>query len=236
MDEARHDFLAGARLAGNQHGRVRRGDLRRLAQHVAPFGGLADDLQVRARRQAIDGSLHARVDPLRPLVVDLIDDFALLAPACSEAEVVRDPPRERHVRAIERQRLLRPERHAHQRLWRASRQSQDRAVADADQPLRRVRARGCAKRPGAQIIDDHVLAFGRHHVRHVGGRRTHDSSRARIEARHPQGIVRQHLAHDRGEPWQRGVNVIRDGELAEQFQRTVEICALEGPDGRQRFR
>ena len=71
MDEPRHDFLAGARLAGNQHGGVRRGDLRRLAQHLAPFSGLADDLQVRGRLQTVDASLHARVDALRALVIDL---------------------------------------------------------------------------------------------------------------------------------------------------------------------
>ena len=62
MDEPRHDFLAGARLAGDEHGRVRRGDLRRLAQHLAPFGGLADDLQVRGRPETVDASLDARVD------------------------------------------------------------------------------------------------------------------------------------------------------------------------------
>ena len=52
-------------------------------------------------------------------------------------------------------------------------------------------------------------------------------SPALIEARDAQRIVRQHLAHDRGEPWQRGVDVVRDGELAEQLQRAVEICALK---------
>ena len=51
------------------------------------------------------------------------------------------------------------------------------------------------------IIDDHVLALERQHVGHVGGRRVHDGSPGLIEARHAQGIVRQHLAHDRGEPW-----------------------------------
>ena len=50
---------------------------------------------------------------------------------------------------------------------------------------------------------------------------------ASIEARHAQGVVRQHLAHDRGEPWQCGVERVHDGELAEQFQRAVEICALK---------
>ena len=50
---------------------------------------------------------------------------------------------------------------------------------------------------------------------------------ASIEARHAQGIVRQHLAHDRGEPWQCGVESVRDGELAEQFERPVEVCVLK---------
>ena len=50
---------------------------------------------------------------------------------------------------------------------------------------------------------------------------------ASIEARHAQRIVWQHLAHDRGEPWQCGVESVHDGELAEQFQRPVEICALK---------
>ena len=121
MDEPRHDLLACARLAGNQHGGVRRGDLRRLVQHLAPFSGLAHDVQVRPRCHAIDGSLHGHVDPPRPLVVDLMDCFAPLAPVCSEAEVVRDPTRERHMRVIERHRPLRPERYAHKRLRRASR-------------------------------------------------------------------------------------------------------------------
>ena len=72
MDEPRHDFLAGARLAGHQHGRVRRGDLRRLAQHPAPFDGLADDPQ-RGRPPSTGRRLAARrVDPLRTGVVDLM--------------------------------------------------------------------------------------------------------------------------------------------------------------------
>ena len=49
-------------------------------------------------------------------------------------------------------------------------------------------------------------------------------SPALIEARHAQGIVRQHLAHDRGEPWQCGGDIIRDGELAEQFQRASKYA------------
>ena len=48
-----------------------------------------------------------------------------------------------------------------------------------------------------------------------------------IEPRYTQGIVRQHLADDRGEPRQRDVEIARDGKLAQQLQQTVEICALK---------
>ena len=37
------------------------------------------------------------------------------------------------------------------------------------------------------------------------------------------------LLHDGGEPWQRGVNVVRDREFAEQLQRAVDICTLKIP-------
>ena len=67
MDEPRHDFLASARLPGDEHGGVRRGDLRRLAQHLAPFDGSANDLQVCGRLQTIDPLLHAGVDAMRAI-------------------------------------------------------------------------------------------------------------------------------------------------------------------------
>ena len=92
MDEPRHDFLAGARRAGDQHGRVRRGDLRRLAQHAAPFDTLADDAQVGARRQLIDPSLRVRVGPLRTRVIGLVRRSSECPALCPESEVVRDPP------------------------------------------------------------------------------------------------------------------------------------------------
>ena len=72
MDEPRDDFLAGARLAGNEHGGVGRGDLRRLAQHPAPFDRLADDAQVGARRRMVEPSRHGGVDTLGTIVVDLV--------------------------------------------------------------------------------------------------------------------------------------------------------------------
>ena len=73
MDEPRHDFFAGAGLAGNEHGRVGRSDLCRLAQHRAPFGRLAHDTHVAPHGRLFDGSLHARVAPFHPVVVDLRD-------------------------------------------------------------------------------------------------------------------------------------------------------------------
>ena len=55
---------------------------------------------VRPRRHAFDGSLHGRVDPLPPVVVDLRDRLPAVPALCPEAEVVRDPTRERHVRGL----------------------------------------------------------------------------------------------------------------------------------------
>ena len=226
MDEACDDFLAGARLASNQHGRVGRGDLRRLAQHVTPFDGLADDPQVGGRLQTVDASLHAGVDPLRAILVHLRRDLGDLAATDSEAEVVRDPASERHVRAIERQRPLRPERNADHRLRRAGRHAESRTVAGADQPLRPVRG-GCAHGFAPQVVDDQFVAFGHRHVGHIAGRRVHDHLPSLIEARHAQRIVGQHLARDRRQPRQRGVEIDRHGELAQQFQRAVEICTTK---------
>ena len=236
MDEPRDDFLAGARLAGHQHRRVRRGDLRRLAQHLAPFDGLADDPQVGGRLQTVDASLHAGVDPLRTVVVHLRRDVADLAATDGEAEVVRDPASERHVCAIERQRPLRPERNAHHRLWRAGRHAESRTVAGADQPLRRVRGAVRPRVLAPQIVDDQSSRSDTV----MSGTSPVDafttSLPSLIEARHAQRIVRQHLARDRREPRQRGVEIDRHGELAQQFQRAVEICATEDPNGWQRCR
>jgi hypothetical protein len=70
-------------------------------------------------RETIDASLHARVDCLRAVVIGLVRRSSQFPALCPESEVVRDPPGERYVRAIERQRPLRPERHAHHRFRRA---------------------------------------------------------------------------------------------------------------------
>ena len=72
MDEPRDDFLAGARFAGNEHGGIGRGDLRRVAQHPAPFDRLADDAQVGARRRMVEHSRHGGVDTLGTIVVDVV--------------------------------------------------------------------------------------------------------------------------------------------------------------------
>ena len=72
MDEPRDDFLAGARFAGNEHGGIRRGDLRGVAQHPAPFNRLADDPQVGARRRMVESSRPGGVDSLHTIVVDVV--------------------------------------------------------------------------------------------------------------------------------------------------------------------
>ena len=55
MNEPGHDFLAGTRLAEQQDGGVRRGDLRRLLQHLLPRRRLADDPPMAAKRIDLRG-------------------------------------------------------------------------------------------------------------------------------------------------------------------------------------
>ena len=68
MHRPGHEFLAGARLAGNQDGGISRGDLRCVAQHPAPFDRLADDAQVSACRRMVENSRHDGVDTLGTIV------------------------------------------------------------------------------------------------------------------------------------------------------------------------
>ena len=117
MDEARHDLLAGPGLAGDQDGGVGGGDLRGLAQHLAPLRGLADDSQ--AGLHSLEAARHDRAHAVHALRLRRMDRSSEVSARCAEAEVVRDPARERHLRAIERQGPLRPERKADQRLRRA---------------------------------------------------------------------------------------------------------------------
>jgi hypothetical protein len=58
------DFLAGARLAAHEHGRVRLRDLGRLLQHVPPFCGLAHDADLSFRFELLGEHLHARFELL----------------------------------------------------------------------------------------------------------------------------------------------------------------------------
>ena len=140
--------------------------------------------------------------------------------------MVRDPSRQRHVRAIEGQRPLRPERDADQRV-RGRRSTPPGPSGSRRRPAAPSPAgRRCPCHAAPQIVDDQLVDVGRRHVWHVGGRRVHDASPPLIEARHPQGIVRQHLAHDRGEAWQGRVEIAGDRQLAEQFERAIEIGPL----------
>ena len=59
-------------VAGDQHRRISRGDLRRVAQYPAPFDRLADDAQVGARRRMVETSGYGGVDTLGTIVVDVV--------------------------------------------------------------------------------------------------------------------------------------------------------------------
>src|SRR6185295_10109133 len=73
MEKARDDFLARARLAEQQHGRLGRRDLRGLRQHLVPRRRLADDAAVAG--------------PFVELVAERAD--ARLEPRCARRRFVR---------------------------------------------------------------------------------------------------------------------------------------------------
>ncbi len=96
MDEPRDDFLAGAGLAGEQHGRVGRRDLRRLLQHVAPFRGFADDADLSPGFELLGEQLHPRFEPLGAglRLGGLSCRFDELLVRDRERDVIRDPARQ----------------------------------------------------------------------------------------------------------------------------------------------
>jgi hypothetical protein len=62
VNEPRDHFFAGARLAGQQHGRVGRRDLRCPLQHLAPLARLAGDVAVRVQLHGLGQHLDARFE------------------------------------------------------------------------------------------------------------------------------------------------------------------------------
>ena len=69
MNEPRDYFLAGSRLAEQQHSRFRGRNLRRLLEHLRPRVRLSDDPAVTSHRVELGGErLHSTLELSRPLL------------------------------------------------------------------------------------------------------------------------------------------------------------------------
>jgi hypothetical protein len=112
VNEAGDDFLPGARLAGEQHGRVRGGYLSGGLQDPLPlFRRTHDALVARARVELARERAHARFQSLRAGLCfgDLPSRVGQLLVRDRERHVVRDPPRDADIARIERTNTRGPE-------------------------------------------------------------------------------------------------------------------------------
>jgi hypothetical protein len=103
MDEARHHFLAGARLAEQQHRGFVGPDLRCLGEHLLPRRGFADHAVIAGPRVELVGQrLHPRLErgqPRRGLVGFLRHGAPALADELL-GQSVRDAPGHRHSGSV----------------------------------------------------------------------------------------------------------------------------------------
>jgi hypothetical protein len=111
MDEPGDDLLAGSRLTGHEHRRVRFRDLGRLLQHVAPFRGFAHDADLSFRFELPREHLHPGFEPLGGCLrlggLSFRVDELLVRHR--KRNVIRDPACQRQIALFEHSRPLRPE-------------------------------------------------------------------------------------------------------------------------------
>ena len=108
VNEARDDFLAGARFAGEQHGRFGLRDARRVRQHVLPLPRVADDAALAgARFELACQRGHLRFESRCRLARGGIAPrrFGEVLVRQRQREVIRDPAREVDVLVGESSRL-----------------------------------------------------------------------------------------------------------------------------------
>ena len=227
MDEPRDHFLACTRLAGNQDGRVRRGHLRRLAQHAAPFHGLADHSGVRAVAERVRGISHARVEFPRP-------GTAIRSRACrgrqlfvrhGDSDVVDDAASQREMGAVVRIGVLRPESQAEHQVARRGCSRQQRPVTTRRQLRRTAPA---AKVVGCQVSDDDVLGKRpleriRLQIIQAGSRRLDDELAVPTDEAHSQRVVREDPLGDLRQPRKDGAHVEHFRDRPQKIRRSRDI-------------
>jgi hypothetical protein len=108
VNEPGDDFLAGAGLAGQQHGGLGAGDARRLCQHVFPAPRPADHPAMAARRlQFARQRGDLGLEPCRHLTRLRVATRGFSKPLVRQRQrqMVRHPPPEIHIVIEERVRL-----------------------------------------------------------------------------------------------------------------------------------
>ena len=182
VDEPRHDFLAGARLAGQQHRGFGLRDARGLRQHVLPLLRVADDAPLAAARLELAGERgDLRLEPRRRLARLGIAARRLGQPLVRQRQrqVVGHAPREVDVVVAERVGL----RATGRRASRRRRLPSGIGTRSADRtPKRREHAAAHAvgRDLGVDVVDDVGVAMEQRPV--VAGQR---SSAPRTPGRRP---------------------------------------------------
>ena len=158
VQESRDDFLAGARLAEQQHRRVGRRDLRRLRQHLAPLRRLADDAAVAGPRVELVGQRpDARFELRGPRggFVGALGRFDLALARQHQRDAVGDAARDQHVAVLEGRRRLDEETRARRQTGRRGGPARAAPTEIPAAPTLVVRSV-----QGRQIVEDIVLPIG----------------------------------------------------------------------------
>ena len=230
MDEPRHDFLAGPRLAGHQHGGVRRGHLRRLAQHPAPFDRLADHPRVAAVAELVRETSHARVELPGPgaAVLGLARRGRQLFVGHGDSDVVDDAASQRQMAALVRVKVLRPESDAEHPIAGPRGGREQRPVPARREPRRSAHAANHRKVFGRQVADDAVLRERRlqrmrAHVMQVGGCRLDDELTVPADEANSQRVVRQDPVGDLRQAGEDGAHVEHFSDGPQKIRRSSDI-------------
>jgi hypothetical protein len=243
VDEVRDDLLAGARLAGDEDGRVGFRHSRRFGQHLAPCGRRTDNPPVHPAAHLVHERSRAAVDVISACALWIGGRPALRAPSMrqGEREMADDAVREREMAAIVRVRLLRPERDARAPIADLDGDAQQRPIAAGLDPLPDVPQ---ADHPEHLVgeIANHEFSFDRRagrlerHVAEVFVRRRLELDReVLVLGGHREGVMRKHPFHNLRYLCEHAADVRHVRNRVEQFVRPFEVRVQRSRVARERF-
>ena len=183
VDEARDDFLAGARLAGQQHRRFGLRDARRLREHVLPLLRLPDDAPLTGARLELAGQRgDLRLEPRGRLARLGVAARRLGQPLVRQRqrEVVGHAPREVDVVLAERDRSARDRKNSEPKTSVPS--GIGTRSAERTPKRRKIRPRTLSARHlGVGVVDDVGVAVEQRAVvagQHIGAQKLGSSTSA----------------------------------------------------------